>query len=118
MRKKSLLAVVVCTAALAGASASAAFAGEVKGPPGTPSTEGPPPTPPIPPDSGATAAPEHANSICAFSGLNDLRVGQGPTDFIVQSPGQDVRNGGPPGIPGLACRGGSNDDARGTPPFK
>jgi hypothetical protein len=115
MRKKPLLAVAVCTAALTGASASAAFAGEVKGPPGTPSS---PTNPiPIPPTSGPTAAPEHANSICSFSGLNDLIVGEGPTDFIVQSPGQDVRNGGPPGIPGVACGPGSNE-ARGTPPFK
>jgi hypothetical protein len=114
MRKKSFLAVALCSAALAGASASAAFAGEVKGPPGTPSTET---TPPIPGTSGPTAAPEHANSICSFSGLNDLIVGEGPTDFIVQSPGQDVRNGGPPGIPGVACGPGSNE-ARGTPPFK
>jgi hypothetical protein len=116
MRKKSLLAVAVCTAALAGASASAAFAGEVQGPPGTPSTEDPPT--PIPPDlTRTTAVREHANSICAFSGLNDLIVGQGPVDFIAQSPGQDVRNGGPPGIPGVACGPGSNED-RGTPPFK
>ena len=41
MRKKSLLAVAVCTAALAGASASAALAGEVKGPPGSPSLRRP-----------------------------------------------------------------------------
>ena len=115
MRKKPLLAVAVCTAALAGASASAAFAGEVKGPPGTPSTATPPT--PTPGTSGPTAMREHANSICAFSGLNDLLVGQGPVDFIVQSPGQDVRNGGPPGIPGVACGPGSNED-RGTPPFK
>jgi hypothetical protein len=114
MRKKSLLAVAVCTAALAGASASAAFAGEIKGPPGTPSTET---TPPIPGALDPTAVREHANSICSFSGLNDLLVGQGPTDFIAQSPGQDVRNGGPPGIPGVACGPGSNED-RGTPPFK
>ena len=115
MRKKPLLAVALCTAALAGASASAAFAGEVKGPPGTPSTATPPT--PTPGTSGPTAMREHANSICAFSGLNDLLVGQGPVDFIVQSPGQDVRNGGPPGIPGVACGPGSNED-RGTPPFK
>ena len=35
MRKKRLLAVAVCTTALAGASASAAFASEVIGPPGS-----------------------------------------------------------------------------------
>jgi hypothetical protein len=102
MRFKSYLGVAVCTAALAGAGASAALAGEVKGPPGIPNV----------PNSGsgkATGAPAHANSICAFSGLNDMIVGEGPIDFIVQSPGQDVRTGeNPPGIPGLACRGGSN----------
>jgi hypothetical protein len=119
MRKKSLLAVALCTAALAGASASAAFAGEVKGPPGTPSTEGPPPTDPIPPTSGPTHAPANANSVCAFSGLNDMIVGQGPTDTIVQTPGHFMLAGlTPPGIPGhgtgiedffeFGCRGGSN----------
>jgi hypothetical protein len=101
MHFRSLLAAAACTAVVAGASASPALAGEVKGPPGTPNV----------PDSGsgeATAAPAHANSICSFSGLNDMVVGEGPIDFIVQSPGQDVRAGGPPGIPGQACRGGSN----------
>src|SRR6266567_5280327 len=36
MRMKSLLAAAVCAVAIAGASASAAWAGEVKGPPGIP----------------------------------------------------------------------------------
>jgi ABC-type oligopeptide transport system substrate-binding subunit len=110
MRKKSLLAVALCTAALAGASASAAFAGEVKGPPGTPSIDG---SEPIPPDSGRTAAPAHANSACAFSGLNDLNPDQGPVDSIVQTPAD-----GPPGAAGhgagpefpIGCRGGSNPE--------
>jgi hypothetical protein len=98
-------------AAVVGAGASSAFAGEVIGPPGTPGEPG----------SGSgirTAAPEHANSACAFSGLNDMIVGQGPIDFIVQSPGQAVRDGAPPGIPGhggvpgfpIGCRGGSNPE--------
>ena len=106
MRRKSLLAVAVCTAALAGASASAAFAGEVKGPPGTPSTDT---TPAIPPAGGPTNAELHANSACVFSGLNDMV--DGPTDSIVQTPAD-----GPPGAPGhggvpgfpIGCRGGSN----------
>jgi hypothetical protein len=106
LRKKSMLAAVVCAVAVAGASASAAFAGEVKGPPGTPST-----TDPIPPASGETAAPDHANSACAFSGLNDLNPNEGPTDTIVQTPAD-----GPPGAPGhggipgfpIGCKGGSN----------
>ena len=104
MRKTSLLAVAVCTVALAGASASAAFAGELKGPPGT--------TDPIsPPEGGPTPVREVANSVCAFSGLNDLDPRQGPTDSIVQTPAD-----GPPGAPGHGgvegfedgCRGGSN----------
>jgi hypothetical protein len=102
MRPKSLVAAALCGVAVAGVGAGSAFAGEVKGPPGTPGV----------PNSGsgeATAAPLNANSICSFSGLNDMVVGEGPIDFIVQSPGQDVRTGEtPPGIPGLACRGGSN----------
>jgi hypothetical protein len=92
-----------CTVIVAGASSAAAFAGEVIGPPGHVGVIG----------SGSqtdTAAPAHANSICAFSGLNDFRANNGPIDFIVQSPGQDVRNGGPAGIPGQACHGGSNPE--------
>jgi hypothetical protein len=113
MRKKSLLAVAVCTAALAGASASAAFAGEFSGPPGTPSL-----TDPTPPGGGPTPVRDHANSICAFSGLNDMNPEQGPTDTIVQTPGHFMLAGiTPPGVPGHGtnipgfengCRGGSN----------
>jgi hypothetical protein len=101
MHAKSFFATAVCAVAIAGASAGAALAGEVIGPPGTPGVPG----------SGSgteTAAPAHANSICAFSGLNDFRNGQNVS--IVQSPGQVVSSGGPPGVPGEACRGGSNPD--------
>jgi hypothetical protein len=117
MHRKSLLAVLLCTAALVGASATAALAGEVKGPPGTPSS---PTNPiPIPGTSGPTGVRDHANSICAFSGLNDMIVGQGPTDTIVQTPGHFMLAGlTPPGVPGhgtgipgffeTGCRGGSN----------
>jgi hypothetical protein len=103
MRKK--LAAAMCTAVVVAAlTPSAALAGEVIGPPGTPGV----------PDSGsgiATGAPAHANSICAFSGLNDFILGEGPIDFIVQSPGQDVRTGlTPPGVPGVACGPGTNPD--------
>ena len=111
MGNKRLLAVVTCTAAVLGVGAGGALAGEVTGPPGTAnqafSGSGKP-----------TGAPEHANSACAFSGLNDMNPAQGPIDFIVQSPGQGVRNGAPPGIPGhggipdfpIGCRGFSNPD--------
>jgi hypothetical protein len=54
----------------------------------------------------------HANSICAFSGLNDFPDGSqsGPAGRV-QSYGQDVRlYGANPREfnPGDACRGGSN----------
>jgi hypothetical protein len=86
----------VCVAAI-GVGPSAAFAGEVIGPPG--SVE----------DPGTPKDMSHANSICTFSGLNDFI--DGPTDFIVQSYGQDVREdrADPHEFnPGVACKGGSN----------
>jgi hypothetical protein len=97
--KKSLCLVAVCVAAIVSVGASAAIAGEVTGPPGSIGHPG------TPKDMS------HANSICAFSGLNDFV--NGPTDFIVQSYGQDVRlHGADPTAfnPGDACRGGSNPD--------
>jgi len=98
MRKKSLLAVAVCAAALAGVSAGPAFAGEVAGPPGIPGVA----------DSGSgkvTGAPAHANSICAYNGLNDMIPTQGPIDSIVQTP----HNQGSPGDAGHGtCAGGTN----------
>jgi hypothetical protein len=114
MRRKPLLVVALCTAALVGTGATAAFAGEVKGPPGTPNAD---PSLAIPPAGGPTHAQDHANSACVFSGLNDMV--DGPTDTIVQTPGQFMQAGltspGAPGhgtgIPGFfetGCRGGSN----------
>jgi hypothetical protein len=100
MRAKSWLVAAVCAIAVAGPSAGAAVAGEVKGPPGSVGNPG------TPKDMS------HANSICAFSGLNDFV--NGPTDFHVQSYGQDVRLYGadprdPEGFfPGNSCQGGSN----------
>ena len=101
MHRKSLLAVALCTAALAGVSASTAFAGEVKGPPGS-----------LTPNEAATS---HANSICVFSGLND-----NPTSTDPENPGGRVQSYGfsvvSKGLkafapsPGEACRGGSNPD--------
>jgi hypothetical protein len=82
-------------------AASAALAGEVKGPPGSPEH---------PPTNYNTAATSHANSACVFSGLNDYINGQ--TDRMTQTP-----KDGPPGAPGHGvegfsdgCRGGSNPD--------
>jgi len=103
-RKKSMLAAAVCAVAVVGGSTGAALAGEVKGPPGTPGKFG----------SGSeqdTAAPKHANSICAFSGLNDFREENGQIEVITQSPGTEHRLGNtPPGVPGKACRGFSNPE--------
>ena len=108
MRRKPLLAVAVCTAALTGASASAAFASEVIGPPGS-----------LTPNEAATS---HANSICVFSGLNDNPTSTDPENpgGIVQSYGFSVVSQGFKGAvpgPGESCGPGTNP-ARGTPPFK
>jgi hypothetical protein len=105
LRKRSMLATAaVCAAAVGGVGATGALAGEVKGPPGTPGVIG----------SGSekdTGAPAHANSICAFSGLNDFRAENGQIIFHVQSPGQEHRLGfTPPGIPGVACGPNTNPE--------
>jgi len=102
--KRSMLATAFCAVAVVGASAGGALAGEVKGPPGTGARTQ------EEVDAIRTAAPAHSNSICSYSGLNDMIPSQGPIDFHVQSPGQNVRNGGAPGIPGVACHGGSNPE--------
>src|SRR6266508_4121072 len=98
MGKKSFLAAALCAAVLAGGSVSAALAGEVKGPPGTPGFA----------FSGSgeeTGAPAHANSICAYNGLNDMNPSQGPIDSFVQTP----HNQGSPGDAGHGtCAGGTN----------
>jgi hypothetical protein len=95
-RSKSMLATAVCAIAVMAASGSA-FAGEVKGPPGTPSSE------------NFTGAVKHANSICAFSGLNDLNPEFGQVETRTQSPGTEHRLGNtPPGVPGEECKGFSN----------
>lgn len=92
MTKRYLLA-VVCTAAFAGASATAAFAGEVTG-------------------SGKNAAQNQGMSWCSFSGLNDdpdaPLDGSGPNGpgGQAQSYGQDVKLGlaNPHELtPGVAC---------------
>jgi hypothetical protein len=77
MRFKSLLGVAVCTAALTGVGASAALAGEVKGPPNR--------------DNNTDFTPVHdhvAASICSFNGLNDFTQGQ--EEFQVQNFGVGV----------------------------
>ena len=98
---KRLVVVAASVAVLAGAGASAAFAGEVKGPPNQPN------------NTNETGALDHANSACAASGLNDFG---GPTE------GQDVSQvqtaadswkyyGLPHGAPGTLglCKGGTGE---------
>ena len=81
MLRKSLLAAAICAVAV-GVGAGGAVAGEVKGPPGSTATPGG--------STNLTGAPEHANSICAFNGLNDYDSLEGQNEFHVQSYGVDV----------------------------
>jgi poly(3-hydroxybutyrate) depolymerase len=88
----------ICAVVLAGLSAGAALAGEVAGPPGTPGVA-------VSGSGKSTGAPEHASSICAFNGLNDMNPAQGQIAFIVQTP----HNQGSPGDAGHGtCAGGTN----------
>jgi len=119
MGKTRLFAVAACAAAVVGVGASAALAGEVKGPPGVPCGATGQPVCVAGGSTNTTAGPEHANSFCVFSGLNDMDGSDplGQTSKITQTPAD-----APPGIPGHGipgtpfangCRGGSNLE-RGT----
>ena len=110
---KKLLMLVISAAVLVAASASGAFAGEVKGPPGTPCGG---PNQPACAENGntnRTGAPEHSNSACSFSGLNDMNPNNGPTQNRTQTPANQGAPGDPGhGVPGFpnGCRGGSNPE--------
>jgi len=103
MRRRSFFAAAACAAALVGAPGTA-IAGEVTG------------------NGEPTAGPEHANSICVFSGqnddpdapliLDDRELAPNGPGGISQSFGQDVKLGRDPHLfnPGDACRGGSNEE--------
>jgi hypothetical protein len=98
MMRKRVFAVACCAAALVLVPSTAAFAGEVTGRPGTPNVAG----------SGSgvrTGAPAHSNSICSYSGLNDMNPDQGPIDTITQTP---AGSRGAPGHGG--CAGGTNPE--------
>jgi hypothetical protein len=102
MRLKSFLAAAVAGTAIAVVSAGVAFGGEIRGP-------GSPTGVPVG-QSTPTAAPAHANSICAFSGLNHLHAGEpGELPIRTQSYGQLVAAGlkGEFPSPGVACNGHS-----------
>lgn len=94
---KRLLLVASAAVALA---AGAAFAGEVKGPPGTLN------------NTNETGALNHANSICAASGLNDFDTSDPNGQLVsqVQTAADSWKFYGlPKGTPGQACRGGSGE---------
>ena len=103
MGKKRLLAIGACAAALTGFGANAALAGEITGPPGKPNEPGSAQGKP-------TAAPANSNSICSFSGLNDMNPEQGQIDRITQTPKDfapgDAGHGN--AIFPDGCKGGSN----------
>src|SRR6266568_3642150 len=99
--RRSMFTTMLCTVAVGGATAGAAFAGEITG------------------SGKPTAGPTHANSICVFSGQNDdpgaPLDGSGPNGpgGVSQSYGQDVKLGliSPHAFnPGDACGPGSNPD--------
>jgi hypothetical protein len=109
MRRKSLLAATACAAVITAASGSAALAGEITG------------------NGKPTAGPQHANSICVFSGQNDDPTapldGSGPNGpgGQSQSYGQENKLGlvDPHAFnPGDACRGGSNPARGGGNPAR
>jgi hypothetical protein len=100
MGKQQRFAISVCALVLGGVSA-VAFAGEVKGPPGTVD------------NTNTTAAPEHSNSACSYSGLNDLDPLEGQNESIVQTVADAWKYYGlPHGFPGIAgaCWGGTNEN--------
>ena len=95
---KRLAVVAVSAAVLAGTGASAAFAGEVKGPPNQLN------------NTNETEALAHANSACAASGLNDFDSAEGQVVSQVQTAADSWRYYGlPKGAPGKLglCRGGT-----------
>ena len=101
--RRRMVAALLCTFAVSGTTAGAAFAGEITG------------------NGKPTAGPSHASSICVFSGKNDdpgaPLDGSGPNGpgGVSQSFGQDVKLGlaNPRAFnPGDACRGGSNPARR------
>jgi hypothetical protein len=89
--------VAASAAALIVVSAGLALSGEVKGPSGTVD------------NTNTTAAPTHANSIAAYSGLNDNDSAEGQTELRTQTPADSFKiYGGSHGCSGGSCVGGTN----------
>jgi hypothetical protein len=102
MHAKTWATAAMSAAAIAAVGAGTALAGEIKGPGSA--------TGVLIGTSSPTAAPEHANSICAFSGLNHLHPGEpGELPIRTQSYGQLVAAGLKAEFPspGVACNGHS-----------
>jgi len=100
MHAKTCVAAGISAVVIAALGAGPAVAGEIKGPGSA--------TGILVGQSSPTAAPEHANSICAFSGLNHLHLGEpGELPIRTQSYGQLVRAGLKAEVPspGVACNG-------------
>jgi len=97
MRRSLLTAVLAALMVMA--SAGAAIAGEVKGPPGDGTVH----------NTNLTGALDHANSICASSGLNDWDPDEGQNESQVQTAADSFKYYGlPHGFVGVACRGGGS----------
>lgn len=100
---KRVFGVAASVAVLVAAGASGALAGEVKGPPNQIN------------NTDETGAPYHANSNCAYSGLNDFDQSDpvGQNDSQVQTAADSWKyyglDKGTPGKGG-ACKGGTNED--------
>jgi hypothetical protein len=97
---KRLVVVAVSGAVLALTGGGAAFAGEVKGPPGTVN------------NTNEKGALDHANSACAASGLNDLDTSEGQRVSQVQTAADSWKYYGlPKGSPGTLglCKGGTGE---------
>jgi hypothetical protein len=97
---KRLVVVAASVVMLVGSGASAAFAGEVKGPPNQPD------------NTNTTGALDHAHSACAASGLNDFDSldPEGQMVSQVQTAADSWKYYGlPKGAPGTLglCRGGA-----------
>jgi len=94
---RRLLIAAVLAALMVMATAGAAFAGEVKGPPGDGSVH----------NTNTTGAFDHANSACAASGLNDWDPDEGQNVSQVQTAADSWKYYElPKGFVGIACRGG------------
>ena len=91
--RRSWFAAAVCAATVVSLGTSTAFGGEVTG------------------SGDPTGAPAHANSACAFSGLNDGDTSEGQNVSRVQTAADSWKYYGlPKGAPGKLglCRGGTN----------